>query len=97
MAYTYEQGKEMQAEISADVDKWSAELQKFPKSIMGLTPDDVKKSEEFQNAKRNFDVAWAKQRLFNSGFVRRYKKEIHAEYRAKREAVKTKRKPKTAN
>ena len=84
--YTYEQGKATEAELIREVDKWDLELQKFPRGIMGLIPDEVRRSEEFQQAKRQFDYAFSKQRLFSAGFTKRYKKEILAERAAKRRA-----------
>jgi len=83
--YTYEQGKEMEAALIREVDKWDAILKQFPRGVMGLTDDAVKKSPEYREAKAQFDAAFAKQRLFSAGFTKRYKKEMLAERAAQRE------------
>lgn len=88
--YTYEQGKIIAENLRADVDKWSAILSEFPRSTMGLTPDDVKKGEKFKTAKSQYDYYFSKLQLFNSGFTKRYKNEILKERRAKCEALKSK-------
>ena len=87
MSYTYEQGKETEATLIREVDKWDAELQGFPSGPMGLTPDAVRKSVEYQNAKRQYDKAFSELRLFAAGFTKRYKKEMLAERREKRKAL----------
>ncbi|QDJ96225.1 hypothetical protein Xoosp13_38 [Xanthomonas phage Xoo-sp13] len=64
------------------VDTLSAELQKFPKGPMGLTPDHVKATPEFKFAKYVFDLAFKKLREFNGEFNRKFKAEIKADRRA---------------
>lgn len=44
----------------------------------GLTPDNVKNSKEYQEAKKAYDIAFATQRKFNGVFVKKYKKELKA-------------------
>jgi hypothetical protein len=85
--YTYEQGKIIAENLRKDVDKWDCELKKFPRDAMGLTPNDVKESREFKHAMGQFDYAFAKLRLFNAGFTRRYKREMLAEHKKKREML----------
>lgn len=83
--YTYEQGKEMEAALISEVDKWDKVLKLFPRGKMGLIDDATKKTAEYQKSKRQFDYAFSKQRLFSAGFTKRYKKELLAE-RAERRA-----------
>ena len=86
---TYEQGKEMEASLIREVDKWSEVLRQFPRGAMGLTDDAVKKTPEYREAKKRFDVAFAKQRLFSAEFTKRYKKEILSERAEKRKKYQT--------
>ena len=44
----------------------SVVLQQFPSGPMGLTPDDVKASPEFQAAKRAYAASFAALRAFNT-------------------------------
>ena len=44
----------------------------------GLTPDNVKNSKEYQEAKKAYDLAFAASRKFNGVFVKKYKKELKA-------------------
>jgi hypothetical protein len=48
------------------VSRFSKELKKFPKGPTGMTPDDVKATPEWQEAKRNYNQAFEKLREFNS-------------------------------
>jgi len=48
---------------------------------MGLTPDHVKASPEYQEAKTAFDQAFARQREFNEKFLRQFKVEVQQERR----------------
>ena len=56
----------MQTEISLKVDEYSAAIGKFPKGAMGLTPDEVRKSDAFRTAKSGFDFYFSKLRDLNS-------------------------------
>jgi hypothetical protein len=50
---------------------------------MGLTPDSVKQSPEFRAAQSAFNYWHNRLRAANSEFLRLYKKEYHAERRAR--------------
>ncbi|GHV34235.1 hypothetical protein FACS1894187_04390 [Synergistales bacterium] len=82
---TYEQGKAIEAALISEAGKWDEALKMFPIGAMGLIDDATKRTAEYQEAKRQFDFAFAKQRLFSAEFTKRYKKEILAE-RAERRA-----------
>ena len=81
---TYPEAKAIAEALWADVKSTGAILQGFPKGRMGLTPDDVKASAEFQAAKRAYDVAFKRLRDFNGVFTKTFKAEIRAERREKR-------------
>ncbi len=52
--------------IEAEVRAASAALQQFPRGLMGLTPDEVKASPEYQAAKTRYGLAFARLRKWNS-------------------------------
>ena len=52
---------------------------------MGLTPDDVRARPDYRIAKEAMDKAFAALRVFNAGYVKRFKKELALERKAKRE------------
>ena len=56
----------MTGAIQDRVDAASAALKTFAKGAMGLTPDAIKASPEYQAAKREYVAAFAALRLRNS-------------------------------
>jgi hypothetical protein len=80
----YEGFKAARAVVDAEVDSASKELKKFPRGNMGLTPDDVKNSPEFKSTKRAYDVAFKKLQTLNKTYVKRFKKELAADRKARR-------------
>jgi hypothetical protein len=67
-------------------DKYSAILQSFPRGDMGLTPDAVKFSPEFQAAKQAYDRAARAIRDLNGTYAKSFAKEIRADIEARRAA-----------
>lgn len=59
------------------------EFDKYGKSPNGLTPDNVKAMPEWQQAKADFDKAFAELRNFNGWFMKNFKKEIKEERKNK--------------
>jgi hypothetical protein len=57
-------------QLEQAVDEASKQLQAFPKSTTGLTPDAVKSTPEFITAKANYQRAFAKLRAFNASSSR---------------------------
>lgn len=55
----------------------------YGKSAFGLTPDHVKAMPEWQQAKREFDKAFAELRNFNGWYMKTFKKEIKEEHKNK--------------
>jgi len=49
-----------------------------PSGKMGLTPDAVKSSPKYKEAKAAYDEAFARMRAYNGVFVKKYKKELAA-------------------
>lgn len=87
---TYEMYKQAAAQLDARVSATSAALKKFPRGVMGLTPDAVKATPEWQQAKRAYSLAFEQSRKFNAFFVKNYKKEIAAERNERRAALQLK-------
>jgi len=64
-------------------DKVLKAFNQYGKSGMGMTPDFVKAMPEWQQAKKEFDKAFAELRNFNGWYVKTFKKEIAAERKEK--------------
>ena len=76
--------------LAAGLEVASARLRSVPgvgTGRMGLTPDHVKATATYQNAKRSYDHWFALVRDFNGTFVRTFKRELAAD-RAAARAVK---------
>lgn len=85
MELTFKEACVIRDTLTNEMDASSKALDAFPKSgTMGLTPDEVKFSAEFQNAKARYNRAHASLRRFNSVFVKRFEKELQEERRARR-------------
>lgn len=63
-------------------------LRAFPRGPMGLTPDAVRITPEWPDAKQLFDRAWTNLREFNKIYMKKYKKELWAERQARRSGYK---------
>jgi len=71
-------------ETALDVaDKALKAFDSYGKSEMGLTPDHVKAMPEWQQAKKDFDLAFAQLRNFNGWYMKAFKKEIAQERKEK--------------
>ena len=68
------------------MNETSAKLQEFPRGPLGLTPDDVKASPEWQTAYRNFNTAFQALRNFNGPYATRFADELRHERNAIRAA-----------
>ncbi|HEX7233902.1 MAG TPA: hypothetical protein VF243_01425, partial [Nitrosospira sp.] len=64
----------------------AAALDKFPKGPMGLTPDSVKATPEWQTAKKEADQAFAATRAANTFLLKNFPKEVRADRDAERAA-----------
>jgi len=56
-------------------------LKKYDEFVneIGILPDHIRESNEYQNLKRNFDKSFMELREFNGWFVKKFKKEYRAE------------------
>lgn len=71
--------------LEAECETFSRAMQRFPRGPMGLTPDHVTTSPEFQQAKRAFDASFRRLRDFNALFLKKFKKEYRAYMSEKRQ------------
>lgn len=78
---TYDDAKKTRDAIQADLSRHSAVLRAFPTGPMGLTPDAVKATREWRDAKAACDIAFGRLREFNGRFIKSFAKEIRAERR----------------
>lgn len=76
---TYEEARTIKNIKGQAVDAASKNLQKYPKGAMGLTPDSVKFSKEFQADKKIFNVLNADAKKFTQFFMKKFKKEYAAD------------------
>ena len=66
-----------------NADKILKAFDSYGKSSFGLTPDHVKAMPEWQQAKDDFDRAFAELRAFNGWYMKTFKKEIMLERKYK--------------
>lgn len=77
----YERSKKTKGELEAKASAANEVLQQFPKGAMGLTPDHVRASPEFQAASRAYETAAKESRDHNGHHFKKFKKESNAEPR----------------
>ncbi|WP_234050142.1 MULTISPECIES: hypothetical protein [unclassified Xanthobacter] len=90
---TFDEAKALQASIEASVARagaWLDHLRGDHRTVLGLTPDEVKFSREWQRGKAVYDAAFRRLREFNRMFVKAYARELRAE-RREREGVRNAR------
>jgi len=83
----YQAFKEAQAVLEQQVASTTEAFRKIPgvgSGPMGLTPDHIRLSPEYRNAKAAFEAAFAALRNFNGKYIKIFKAEIAAERREKR-------------
>ena len=81
---TFETALALKLKLEQEYDKTADALKHASgneRTAMGLTPDNVKRTHEWQTAYRERMNAWRKMRAFNGSFLKQFRKE----YRAYRE------------
>ena len=76
-----------QSQLNEVLDFANEALSKYPKGDMGLTPDHIKATPQWQAEKRAFENAMRNLREFNAAMLRKYKKE-YRQHVAKERATK---------
>jgi len=77
---------EVQQMLQKNLDVASKKFASFPTGAFGLTPDEVKFSPEFIEAKNDYNKAHKELRSYNTIFLKEYKKEYRAWYDEQRAA-----------
>jgi len=81
---TFEEAKSLQTTREADVMCTGDVLDRFPKGALGLTPDEVKFTPEYRQAKAEFNHAFEAFQNINRYILRHFAKECREERRARR-------------
>lgn len=69
-----EEAKAHKKELDGINRKHSEILQQFETNGMGLVPDNIRATPEWQKAKQDFDRSFAELRKFNAWFVKEFRK-----------------------
>lgn len=88
--FSLEEAKKMQEKLEKNVTLATerlTELSGDEKGPMGLTPDNIKLTTEWQEAHKFLNTELSKLRNFNQLLVSAFKKELSEERKAKREGV----------
>jgi hypothetical protein len=89
MSLTFEQATHMRNIFEAKMKDAAQALKSIEgvgAGLMGLTPDHVKASREYQEARRRFDWDFDSLRKFNVWYVKTFKRELARERAAKHAA-----------
>lgn len=79
---TFEEAKNERDAQELLVKFWEDKLRAFPRSAIGLVPDSIRLSVEYQCAKVGFDKEFRALQNFNIWFVKAFKSELASERKA---------------
>lgn len=71
---TYGEAKELKKKLNDECDEASKKLREFERVELGLTPDHIRDTQEWQEADKRFKLAFADLRKFNAWFVKEFRK-----------------------
>lgn len=77
----YQEAKMRKQELEEINSEHSARLNTFDKNHLGMTPDHIRDTSEWKQAKKDFDQSFAELRNFNGWYVKTFKKEIQSDRR----------------
>ncbi len=80
---TYAEAKAIRDTIYDENARLSASLREFPKDAMGMTPDNIKQSAEYQFAKGLYDASFVKLRTFNAYMTRNFARQMREDRRTR--------------
>ena len=84
---TFLEAKAISEALDAEVKAASVELRSTSGGgPMGMTPDHVRGTPEWQRAKRTFDGAFSRLRAFNGWYVKAFKSQLRDERNQRRAA-----------
>ena len=80
---TYSEAKRSRDWHEADCRAASLVLDHFAKGALGLTPDAIRATPAWREAKADYDRHFAQLQAFNQWFVKKFKRQIQAERQAR--------------
>lgn len=80
---TYNEAKAARDSAEERLKIASLVLGNYPKGVMGLTPDAVRASPQWQKDKAEYNAAFAALREINGVIVKKFRKEYHSERNAR--------------
>jgi hypothetical protein len=80
---TFEEAKSYKQKLEEINNRHSAHLNTFERNALGMTPDHIRATSEWKQAKFEFDQSFTELRKFNAHYVKKFKKEIQADRRMK--------------
>lgn len=70
----YEEAKAHKQELDAINRKHSEILQQFETNDFGLVPDNIRATQEWKQAKQDYDKSFVELRKFNAWFMKEFRK-----------------------
>lgn len=74
MNMTREEAEIRKKELNDECDVASENLQRFERNAMGLVPDHVRATQDYQDADKRFKVAFSNLREFNAWYVKEFRR-----------------------
>jgi hypothetical protein len=78
---TFAEAKEQKAALEKAVHETGAVLKAYPRNAMGLVPESVRITPEYQAQRKAYQAAFSELQSFNQVYVVRFAKEIKDERR----------------
>lgn len=72
----FDNSTKIKSQLEESVKILSESMSVFPRSSMGLIPDDVKKTDEYIRVKLAYDYGFKELQNFNKIYVKQFKKEL---------------------
>jgi len=82
----YIEAKEYKHKLESIVETYSERLQGFKKNNLGMIPNEIRETEEYKEAKLDFDKFFNQLQEFNKYFMKQFKKEYSKERAERRRA-----------
>ena len=76
---TFEDAKKIKAQLEENCKKLGDAFDKYPRGAMGLTPDHIRATPEYQREKKLYNIAFTQLQNFNKVYVKQFKKELAEE------------------
>ena len=86
----FQEALEISKKFDTEISRLSKILNSYPSNSMGLTPDSVKFSPQYQSDTNNYNKVAKQYREFNKFFMKTFKKE-YAAHRAKKYELKARK------